>query len=175
MAVLREWRAEIHRALKDEYVEYVRATGVACYRATRGNLGASVAVRDLDADRAEIVTLSWWADAESLTAFAGPDIGRARYYPEDERYLLTRPERVQHYDATALVSQARISEPQPATRSSFSARLGLLWRKALRRVEPVVQARARPERAEHAAAAPAAGSAARASHWVDRVRICAPR
>lgn len=27
MAVLREWRAEIRRPLKDEYVAYVRATG----------------------------------------------------------------------------------------------------------------------------------------------------
>src|SRR5262249_9224272 len=139
------------------------------------NLGASVAGRDLDADRAEIVTLSWGADAEALTAFAGPDVGRARYDPQGERDLLTRAERLRHDDATALVPQARIGEPQAAPRRRLSARGGLRWRRGRRRVEPVVQARARPERAEHAAAAPAAGSPARASHWVDRVRICAPR
>jgi len=114
MAVLREWRAEIPRALKDEYVAYVRATGLASYSATPGNLGSSVAVRDLDAERAEIVTLSWWADSEALKAFAGPDIGRARYYPEDDRYLLTRPERVQHYDATTLAARPRNPAEQPA-------------------------------------------------------------
>jgi hypothetical protein len=99
MTILREWRAEIRRALKDEYVAYVKATGIAGYKQTPGNLGAVVAVRDIDGERAEIVTLSWWQDEASIEAFAGSDIGRARYYPEDDRYLLTRPETVQHYDS----------------------------------------------------------------------------
>jgi heme-degrading monooxygenase HmoA len=100
MAVLREWRAEIKRALKEEYVQYVQATGLAAYLCTPGNLGASVAVRDLDSERSEIVTLSWWSDTEAIKAFAGADYGRSRYFPEDHRFLLTRPEHVQHYEAT---------------------------------------------------------------------------
>lgn len=102
MAILREWRAEIRRALRDEYVKYVESTGLTGYRRTPGNLGAVVAVRDLDAERSEIVTLSWWKDTKSIGAFAGEDMGRARYYPEDERYLLTRPDTVQHYESTEL-------------------------------------------------------------------------
>jgi heme-degrading monooxygenase HmoA len=101
MAVLREWRAEIRRALKDEYVQYVKETGLAAYLRTPGNLGASVAVRDLDAERSEIVTLSWWRDIDAIKAFAGQDYGRSRYYSEDDRFLLTRPEHVHHYEATA--------------------------------------------------------------------------
>jgi heme-degrading monooxygenase HmoA len=100
MPVLREWRAEIRRGLKDEYVRYVKATGLAAYLRTPGNLGAAVAVRDLDSQRSEIVTLSWWTDTEAIKAFSGSDIGRARYYPEDDRFLLTRPEQVHHYEAT---------------------------------------------------------------------------
>lgn len=100
MAILRMWRAEIRRALRNEYVEYVTATGLAAYRATPGNLGASIAVRDLDAERSEIVTLSWWTGIEAVRAFAGDDFERARYFPEDDRFLLTRPEHVLHYDAT---------------------------------------------------------------------------
>jgi hypothetical protein len=100
MPVLREWRAEIRRALKDEYVQYVKATGLASYLHTPGNLGAAVAVRDLDSERSEIVTLSWWTDTEAIQAFAGSDIGRARYFPQDDRFLLTRPEHVHHYEAT---------------------------------------------------------------------------
>lgn len=100
MAVLREWRAEIRRELKHEYAEYVRSTGIAEYRALPGNLGAIVATRDLDEERSEIVTLSWWIDNEALRAFAGEDITLARYYSEDDRFLLTRPERVHHYEST---------------------------------------------------------------------------
>jgi heme-degrading monooxygenase HmoA len=100
MPIMREWRAEIRRALKDEYMAYVKATGIAGYKQTPGNLGAIVATRDIDAERSEIVTLSWWEDETSIKAFAGSNIGRARYYPEDDRYLLTRPETVEHYDST---------------------------------------------------------------------------
>ena len=101
MPIMREWRAEIRRTLKDEYVAYVKATGMVGYRQTPGNLGAIIATRDIDAYRAEIVTLSWWQDEASISAFAGNDISRAHYYPEDDRFLLTRPETVQHYDCSS--------------------------------------------------------------------------
>lgn len=108
MAILRVWRAEIRRALRNEYVEYVTATGMAAYRATPGNLGASIAVRDLDAERSEIVTLSWWSRIESIRAFTGDDFERARYFPQDDRFLLSRPEHVLHYDATLSMPSAEV-------------------------------------------------------------------
>jgi heme-degrading monooxygenase HmoA len=101
MPILREWRAEIRRALRQSYVDYVMVTGIAAYRRTPGNLGAVVACRDLDDTRSEIVTLSWWTDLEAIKEFAGDDIERARYFPEDDKYLLTRPETVRHYEGTA--------------------------------------------------------------------------
>jgi hypothetical protein len=107
MAILREWRAEIQRELKTEYVEYIRKTGIVEYQASPGNLGAAIATRDLDEHRTEVVTLSWWTDAAAIQTFAGEDIGRARYFPEDDRFLLTRPERVQHYDSTFPAGKAR--------------------------------------------------------------------
>ena len=101
MTILREWRAEIRRELKSEYVGYVNVTGIAAYRALPGNLGATIATRDLDPDRSEIVTLSWWVNEDAIKAFAGNDIDRARYFPEDDRFLLTRPDRVSHYESAA--------------------------------------------------------------------------
>jgi heme-degrading monooxygenase HmoA len=99
--IMREWRAEIRRELRDEYVDYVCRTGLASYRATLGNLGASVAVTDLDEQRSEIVTISYWQSFDAIRAFAGDPIDQARYFPEDDKYLLTRPERVLHYQASA--------------------------------------------------------------------------
>ena len=98
MPILREWRAEIRRERLSEYVEYVTATGIAHYRKTPGNLGAAIATRHLDARRSEIVVLSWWTDRDVIRSFAGEDIGVARYYPEDDAFLLTKPGTVQHYD-----------------------------------------------------------------------------
>jgi heme-degrading monooxygenase HmoA len=104
MPILREWRAEIRRAKKAAYAEYVRATGIAGYRSTPGNLGATVAVRDLDADRSEIVTLSWWTSLDAIRAFAGVPVDQARYYPADDEYLLTRRATVLHYESSELYS-----------------------------------------------------------------------
>jgi heme-degrading monooxygenase HmoA len=101
MPIMREWRAEIRRVLKDEYIAYVNSTGMVEYGQTPGNLGAAIATRDIDSERTEIVTLSWWKDEDSIKAFAGSDISKAHYYPEDDRFLLTRPETVQHYDSGA--------------------------------------------------------------------------
>ena len=98
--IMREWRAEIRRELCEEYVEYVRQTGLASYRATPGCLGAVVAVRDLDDRRSEIVTLSYWQSLDVVSAFAGEPVDKARYYPEDDKYLITRPDTVMHYQAT---------------------------------------------------------------------------
>jgi hypothetical protein len=35
---------------------------------------------------------------EAIKAFAGEDPGIARYYPEDDAFLLEKPERVEHYE-----------------------------------------------------------------------------
>lgn len=105
--IMREWRAEIRRELRDDYVDYVRRTGLASYRATPGNLGAAVAVRDLDAARSEIATISYWSSRAAIAAFAGEPIETARYFPEDDRYLLTRPDTVAHYEVAGLETLER--------------------------------------------------------------------
>ena len=102
MPILREWRAEIRRPKKEAYLEYVRTTGILDYRNTPGNLGAVVAVRDIDEERSEIVTLSWWTSLDAIREFAGDPVDQARYYPADEEFLLTRPDAVRHYESSEL-------------------------------------------------------------------------
>jgi len=52
--------------LAGEYIAYMRDTGLADYRATPGNLGALIAVRDLDDERVEVITLSWWPSMDAI-------------------------------------------------------------------------------------------------------------
>jgi heme-degrading monooxygenase HmoA len=99
MTILREWRGELRREFRDEYVEYITGTGLAEYRATPGNLGAQIAVRDIDDERCEVITLSWWPSMDAIRGFAGDDVDKAVYYPEDDRFLLTKPDTVKHYEA----------------------------------------------------------------------------
>ncbi len=42
--------------------------------------------------------MSFWRSRDDIVAFAGDDVDVARYYPEDDRFLLTRPATVDHFD-----------------------------------------------------------------------------
>jgi hypothetical protein len=44
-----------------------------------------------------VLTLSWWTSLDVIHAFAGADIERAKFYPEDDEYLLDRETTVRHY------------------------------------------------------------------------------
>ncbi|TDL44323.1 hypothetical protein E2R54_12725 [Microbacterium oleivorans] len=81
----------------DLYIRYVERTGMDAYRATPGNLGAWLLTRDLGDGRTEITTLSRWENLAVIAAFAGDDIERAVFYPEDDEFLIERDERVRHY------------------------------------------------------------------------------
>jgi hypothetical protein len=41
--------------------------------------------------------LTLWESEEAIERFAGPEIERARYYPEDEEFLLELEPTVTHY------------------------------------------------------------------------------
>lgn len=95
---MRTWRGWISREDRDAYRDYLERTGLADYRQTPGNRGAWIAYRDLDDGRTEVVTVSLWDSRAAIVAFAGDDIEIARFYPDDDRYLLDRELTVRHYE-----------------------------------------------------------------------------
>ena len=96
--VMRTWTGWIRTERTAEYLAYVGETGMADYLATPGNLGAWMTHRDLDDGRTEIMTVSFWDSRDSIRAFAGDDIEVARYYPEDDEFLVDKELFVRHYD-----------------------------------------------------------------------------
>jgi len=96
--IARVWRGWIRTEDRDAYLAYIEETGMAEYRQTPGNRGAYMLARDLDDGRTEIVTLSFWDSREVIHGFAGDDIERAVFYPEDDRYLVDRETTVTHYE-----------------------------------------------------------------------------
>ena len=91
------WRGVVATEQIAEYVEIVERTGMEGYRATAGNEGAEIVTRDLGDGRTEIVTLSWWTSLDQIRAFAGEDVETAKYYPEDDAFLLERDPFVRHF------------------------------------------------------------------------------
>ena len=99
--IVRRWRGAVARADAEAYAAYVEETGIAAYAATPGNRGAWLLRRDLEDGLTEIVTLSHWDSMDAIRAFAGDDPERAVYYPEDDRWLVERDERVTHHEVVA--------------------------------------------------------------------------
>jgi heme-degrading monooxygenase HmoA len=96
--IARMWRGWVADEKATAYVDYVNETGIAGYLATSGNRGAQLLTRTLGDGRTEIVTLSWWDSLDDVRAFAGDDVDVARFYPEDDEYLVDRERTVSHFD-----------------------------------------------------------------------------
>jgi heme-degrading monooxygenase HmoA len=94
--IARWWHGAVPLEKADSYREYLLETGVADYRANPGNRGVYLLRRN-EGDTAHFVLLTLWDSFESIRAFAGPEVQRARYYPEDELYLLELEPKVEHY------------------------------------------------------------------------------
>jgi heme-degrading monooxygenase HmoA len=97
--IARRWRGTVRAADHDAYLRYVEESGIAALRSTPGNEGVIV-FRHLDeaAGTSEIEVVSMWRDRESIEAFAGADISVARFFPDDDRYLIDRELTVRHDD-----------------------------------------------------------------------------
>ncbi len=95
--IARMWHGVTAAERADEYLDYLNETGVPDYRETEGNRGVYV-LRRIEGDKAHFLTVSFWGSIEEVKAFAGPDPEKARYYPEDEGFLLEFEPQVKHYD-----------------------------------------------------------------------------
>ena len=85
--ITRIWHGRTKAERADEYLQYVIDTGVADYKSVPGNLGVEI-WRRIDGDVCHFWTVSKWDGFESIATFAGDDLAKAKYYPEDGRYLL---------------------------------------------------------------------------------------
>jgi heme-degrading monooxygenase HmoA len=95
--IARTWRGAVRAADTDAYLAYLNAVGTPGYTAVPGNVGV-VTLRRLVDGRAEFLLVSFWDSEAAVRAFAGPNIERAVFYPEDDRFLIARDEHVTHYE-----------------------------------------------------------------------------
>jgi heme-degrading monooxygenase HmoA len=95
--IARIWRGATRASDADAYLAYLDRTGHREYRGVVGHR-RTVTLRRIVGDRAEFVVLSFWESMDAVRGFAGPDVERAVFYPEDDRYLVEREDRVAHFD-----------------------------------------------------------------------------
>ena len=98
--IARKWIGETLESDADAYGTYLEETGINEIRTTKGNRDVWL-LRRVHDGRAEFIVLSLWDSFEAIKAFAGPDYEKARYYSEDQRFLLRLDPHVTHYEVLA--------------------------------------------------------------------------
>jgi hypothetical protein len=95
--IARLWEGSTRASDADRYLAYLRRTGLADYERAAGNRGV-LAFRSVEGARADFLLISLWESESAIRAFAGDPIDRARFYPEDDAFLVRRGETVRHLE-----------------------------------------------------------------------------
>ncbi len=95
--IARIWSGRTKREQSAEYLNFLRRVALPDYASVDGCLGAYVLHRE-EGETAHFQTLSFWSSEVAIASFAGSDMLRAKYYPEDAGFLLDFPELVEHFE-----------------------------------------------------------------------------
>jgi hypothetical protein len=95
--IARHWHGRVPTAKAEAYLAFLVERALPDYRATPGNLAAFV-LRRTDGNVTHFLTVSHWVSMAAIEAFAGVEVERAKYYPEDADFLLEFEPNVAHYD-----------------------------------------------------------------------------
>lgn len=95
--IARMWQGKVPKEKSVRYRKYVQQTGLKDYHKIDGNITAYLLTKD-EGNVTHFFILSIWRDFEAIKEFAGKDYQKARYYPEDEQFLIELPPYVKHYD-----------------------------------------------------------------------------
>ena len=102
--IARMWHGKVPVEKASDYHEYLKVSGLNDYEATPGNKAVFLLKKEEGAIT-HFYTFTLWENLEAIKNFAGDDHERARYYPEDKKFLLELEEFVTHYE----VADAHIS------------------------------------------------------------------
>jgi heme-degrading monooxygenase HmoA len=91
------WHGTVPAGKAGEYREFLTARAIPDYQSVDGNLSVHILERSEGAIT-HFITLTFWKDLDSIKAFAGDDVSVAKYYPEDNDFLLEFEPTVMHYE-----------------------------------------------------------------------------
>ena len=95
--IARIWHGMTTATKSDDYLEFLKERAIPDYKSAEGNKGVYI-LRRVEGDEAHFLTLTFWESARAIEKFAGPKIEKAKYYPEDEGFLLEFEPTATHYE-----------------------------------------------------------------------------
>jgi heme-degrading monooxygenase HmoA len=97
MKIARMWHGRSRAGDADAYWKFIHERAVPDYRSVPGNLEVKL-MRRLDGNVCHFITFTVWESLDAIRGFAGENIAKAKYCPEDKGFLLEFEEHVTHWE-----------------------------------------------------------------------------
>ena len=95
--IARIWNGRTKVTHLEAYTQLMKDIAIPDYKKTPGFIKLSF-LRSVENDVAHFKLITYWESLEVIKNFAGADYEIAKYYPEDEQYLLEFEEKVSHFE-----------------------------------------------------------------------------
>jgi len=97
MSIMRLWHGEVALERADAYERFMVERAAPDYSSVPGLLNLFFQRKD-EAEKAHFLLVTVWDSMESVRGFAGDDPEIAKYYAEDDGFLLSKERCVSVYD-----------------------------------------------------------------------------
>ena len=98
--IVRIWHGRTKRSNAAGYSMFLETRAIPDYRSVAGIIDVQVLRRD-EGDLTHFLTVTRWESEDAIRSFAGSEILKAKYYPEDIGFLLEFEPEVQHFEVVA--------------------------------------------------------------------------
>lgn len=95
--IARIWEGQTKNEHSEVYEKIIVERDIPNYKKTVGFIKLTFLKR-ADNEFTYFKLLTFWSDLDVIANFTGPNFEEAKYYDEDEQYLLDFPGRVSHYE-----------------------------------------------------------------------------
>ena len=95
--IVRMWHGIVEASKADEYAEFMKERAAPDYSSVQG-LNKLIFLRSVEADVAHFLLVTHWDSMEAVKKFAGERPEKAKYYPEDDDFLLEKEETTALYE-----------------------------------------------------------------------------
>jgi heme-degrading monooxygenase HmoA len=100
--IARIWHGKTSGDNYEAYTAFLKQKAIPDYENTAGFKNLFF-LRNMKDGEGHFTLVTFWESLETIKNFAGQDFEKAKYYPEDNGYLLEFEENVTHYEVFAAV------------------------------------------------------------------------
>ena len=98
--IARIWHGKTSLENFNAYTNFLKQVAIPDYQKTEGFKGL-IFLRQVQNDEGHFNLITFWENLEVTKNFAGQDFEKAKYYREDDNFLLEFEEKVQHHEVFA--------------------------------------------------------------------------